>query len=191
VLADPTQAAIANYEGTVDEDGEALTTENLLSKAEAYLIKQDRRFKALIEAQHCRIFSPEGLAEEIDPFQSLVSGICGQQVSSAAATSIRNKFIGLFNENGQFPTPDQVVKTDLPHLRTAGLSARKAEYIQGLAEKFVSGELTATMLANASDTEVLEKLVAVRGLGRWSVEMFACFGLKRMDIFSTGDLGVQ
>lgn len=76
-------------------------------------------------------------------------------------------------------------------LRQAGLSGRKAEYIKGLAEKFVSGELSAQMLIRASDDEVLEKLTAVRGLGKWSVEMFACFGLKRMDVFSTGDLGVQ
>jgi DNA-3-methyladenine glycosylase II len=76
-------------------------------------------------------------------------------------------------------------------LRTAGLSQRKAEYIYGIAEKFSSGELSAEMLVSASDEELIEKLVAVRGLGRWSVEMFACFGLKRMDVFSTGDLGVQ
>jgi len=80
---------------------------------------------------------------------------------------------------------------DIPTLRTAGLSQRKAEYIQGLAEKFASGELSAQMLVEATDEEVLEKLIAVRGLGRWSVEMFACFALKRLDIFSTGDLGVQ
>lgn len=60
-----------------------------------------------------------------------------------------------------------------------------------MAEKFASGELSAQMLVEASDAEVLERLVAVRGLGRWSVEMFACFALKRMDVFSTGDLGVQ
>ncbi len=76
-------------------------------------------------------------------------------------------------------------------LRQAGLSGRKAEYIKGLAEKFVGGELNAEMLIRAGDEEVLEKLTAVRGLGKWSVEMFACFGLKRMDVFSTGDLGVQ
>lgn len=63
--------------------------------------------------------------------------------------------------------------------------------INGLAQKFDSGELTAEMLISASDEELIEKLVAVRGLGRWSVEMFACFGLKRMDVFSTGDLGIQ
>jgi DNA-3-methyladenine glycosylase II len=141
------------------------------------------------------MFTPTGLAEPVDPFQSLTSGIMGQQVSGAAAKSIQNKFICLFHVHnagpGEYPTPDEVVKSDLPTLRTAGLSQRKAEYIYGLAENFVSGELTAKMLIEATDEEVLEKLVAVRGLGRWSVEMFACFGLKRTDIFSTGDLGVQ
>lgn len=76
-------------------------------------------------------------------------------------------------------------------LRPAGLSQRKAEYVYGLAEKFHSGELTTSMLFSATYEEVLEELIKVRGLGKWSVEMFACFGLKRMDVFSTGDLGVQ
>lgn len=84
-----------------------------------------------------------------------------------------------------------MTETDVPRLRQAGLSERKAEYVKGLAEKFASGELTAKMLADASDDEIMEKLTAVRGLGKWSVEMFACFALKRMDIISVGDLGVQ
>jgi DNA-3-methyladenine glycosylase II len=79
----------------------------------------------------------------------------------------------------------------LPTLRTAGLSQRKAEYISGLASKFVSGELTSQMLLEGTDEDILEKLTAVRGLGKWSVEMFMCFALKRMDVFSLGDLGVQ
>lgn len=93
--------------------------------------------------------------------------------------------------HSRFPTPDIVARCDIPTLRTAGLSQRKAEYIQGLAEKFASGELSARVLATASDEELVELLTAVRGLGRWSVEMFACFALKRIDVFSTGDLGVQ
>jgi DNA-3-methyladenine glycosylase II len=157
----------------------------------------------VIDKHHCKLFSPEGLSEDVEPFQALSSGIMSQQVSGAAASSIKKKFISLFDfhtssssdeqhDNGKhFPTPAQVVEKDIPTLRTAGLSQRKAEYIHGLAEKFVSGELSAKMLIEATDEEVLEKLMAVRGLGRWSVEMFACFSLKRTDIFSTGDLGVQ
>lgn len=189
-----------------------LTTQNLLEKACEHLITVDPKLRAVIEQNPCRVFSPEGLAETIDPFRSLVSGICGQQVSGAAAKSaqntlrrrynwslisagIKNKFVAIFNEDNEdrhvWPTPEQVAATDIARLRTAGLSQRKAEYVQGLAEKFASGELTAQLLADASDEEVMEKLIAVRGLGKWSVEMFACFALKRMDIFSTGDLGVQ
>ena len=123
-----------------------------------------------------------------------------QQVSGAAASSIKRKFVELFSrpfneekveEATAFPTPTQVAACDVAFLRQAGLSQRKAEYIKGLADKFASGALSAAMLINASDEEVLEKLTAVRGLGKWSVEMFACFGLKRMDIISTGDLGVR
>ncbi|RVX70194.1 hypothetical protein B0A52_05527 [Exophiala mesophila] len=172
------------------------TTNSLLDQACQHLISVDPRMRQVIEKHTCHIFTAKGLAEQIDPFRSLSSGIMGQQVSGAAAKSIKNKFIMLFNEGmdpekANFPTPAQVAATDIPRLRLAGLSQRKAEYIQGLAEKFNSGELSASMLMKASDEEVMEKLIAVRGLGKWSVEMFACFGLKRMDILSTGDLGVQ
>ncbi|KAL2359888.1 hypothetical protein RJZ56_007269 [Blastomyces dermatitidis] len=218
------------------------TTGTLLEEAVAHLIKVAPQLRPVIEKHPCPLFSPAGLAEEIDPFNSLVSGIIGQQVSGAAAKSIKKKFMALFRSDGggggdcnsinnatatiattvindggaatknnnnmdagekietaemrydrddDFPTPAQVAKCDIATLRTAGLSQRKAEYIQGLAEKFASGELSARMLLQASDEEVLEKLIAVRGLGKWSVEMFSCFGLKRMDVFSTGDLGVQ
>ncbi|GKZ21881.1 3-methyladenine DNA glycosylase [Aspergillus brasiliensis] len=190
------------------------TTGTLLEKAVAHLIATDPRFEPLIREHPCPLFTPEGLAEEIDPFRSLVSSIIGQQVSGAAAKSIRDKFVALFNntnnqvadgnnENGNdngtmnrkgtsfFPTPEEIIKMDISTLRTAGLSQRKAEYIHGLSEKFANGELSARMLLNASDEELVEKLTAVRGLGKWSVEMFACFALKRIDVFSTGDLGVQ
>ncbi|KAM0198248.1 hypothetical protein ACHAPA_009110 [Fusarium lateritium] len=169
------------------------TTENLLKEACDHLIKVDARMKPLVENHHCRVFSPEGLAEKIDPFENLSSGIISQQVSGAAAKSIKAKFLTLFEEQPgvRFPHPSQVAAKSIEELRTAGLSQRKAEYIKGLAEKFASGELSAQMLHDASDEEVMEKLIAVRGLGKWSVEMFACFGLKRMDVFSLGDLGVQ
>ncbi|KAF5014498.1 hypothetical protein F66182_14489, partial [Fusarium sp. NRRL 66182] len=180
------------------------TTGTLLEKAIEHLISVDARLKPVVNQHHCHLFSPEGLAEQIDPFESLVSSIIGQQVSGAAARSIKNKFLDLFDaETGdlqadattetkrRFPTPAQVAKLDIPTLRTAGLSQRKAEYIQGLAEKFSSGELSTEKLLRASDEEVMEMLIAVRGLGRWSVEMFSCFALKRTDVFSTGDLGVQ
>ncbi|KUI61158.1 DNA-3-methyladenine glycosylase [Cytospora mali] len=178
-----------------------ITTANILEDACAHLIKVNPRLNPLIEAHHCRIFSAEGLAEKIDPFESLASGIISQQVSGAAAKAIKARFIGLFSYDQhaddttpprrKFPTPSQVAATSIETLRGAGLSQRKAEYIQGLSAKFAAGDLTAQWLADAPYEDVLDRLIAVRGLGRWSVEMFACFGLKRMDVFSTGDLGVQ
>jgi DNA-3-methyladenine glycosylase II len=168
-----------------------ITTGNILEKALAHLIAVEPKLKSVIEANPCSVFSPESLAEEIDPFSNLSSAIISQQVSGAAAKSIKAKFIKLFNETDTFPSPAEVAALDIETLRTAGLSQRKAEYIKGMAEKFASGELSTEMLMKAEYEEVFEKLIAVRGLGKWSVEMFACFGLKRMDIFSTGDLGVQ
>ncbi|PHH80655.1 hypothetical protein CDD82_1583 [Ophiocordyceps australis] len=179
------------------------TTQTLLQEACQHLIDMDARLRPLIEKNHCRIFSPEGLAEKIDPFESLASGIISQQVSGAAAKSIKAKFVALFNHERQsldeetkpalqrFPHPSEVAPCSIDKLRTAGLSQRKAEYIQGLAAKFSSGELSAQLLHDAPYEQLVERLLAVRGLGRWSVDMFACFGLKRMDVFSVGDLGVQ
>ncbi|KAK3500263.1 DNA glycosylase [Neurospora hispaniola] len=202
--------------GKATKDSESFTTENILEKACAHLIAIDPRMKPLIDKHPCRVFSPEGLAEQIDPFESLVSSIISQQVSGAAAKSIKAKFVTLFEDENddlpqdqedgkekktqendptptkrRFPTPSHVLAKDLPTLRTAGLSQRKAEYIHGLAAKFASGELSASLLASAPYEELVAKLVAVRGLGLWTVEMFACFALKRMDVFSLGDLGVQ
>ncbi|KAI0442424.1 DNA glycosylase [Xylaria telfairii] len=199
----------------------AAATANVLEEANRFLISVDPRMRPLVENHHCRIFSPEGLAEEIDPFESLCSGIISQQVSGAAAKSIKKKFINLFHEGEdgpdgvespagsssdgpvgevgdeweakehRFPHPSEVVGVPLEKLRTAGLSQRKAEYISGLAERFVAGELSAQILADAPYEELIKRLTAVRGLGLWSAEMFACFGLKRIDVFSLGDLGVQ
>ncbi|CAK7205019.1 3-methyladenine DNA glycosylase [Sporothrix eucalyptigena] len=169
------------------------TTGNILDEACAHLIKVDPRIKPVIDAHYCEVFSPKSLAEKVDPFESLASGIISQQVSGAAARAIKNRFIELFdNDKDQtFPHPSQVAVKSIEQLRSAGLSQRKAEYLQGLAEKFVSGELSAQMLADAPYDTLVERLVAVRGLGLWSVEMFAMFALKRMDVFSVGDLGVQ
>ena len=183
------------FEDSPSKAGTKTTTnKTLLANACDHLCRTDPKLKAVVAAHQCRIFSPEGLAETIDPFRSLASGIISQQVSGAAAKSIKNKFVALFPLEScpsGFPSAALVASTPIPRLREAGLSQRKAEYIQGLAEKFDSGELSVQMLMNGSDEQVMEKLVAVRGLGKWSCEMFLCFGLKRMDVLSTGDLGVQ
>lgn len=187
------QPSYSNFEEPSPSNPTA-TTGSLLETACNHLLSIDPLLKPLIDKHHCRVFSPLGLAEEIDPFRSLTSGIIAQQVSGAAAKSIKNKFISLFPDEAcpkGFPPPALVAQQTIPRLREAGLSQRKSEYIQGLASQFANGDLTAAFLLEAPDEEVMAKLVAVRGLGAWSVEMFMCFALKRLDVFSTGDLGVQ
>ncbi|KAL8874356.1 MAG: hypothetical protein Q9174_000307 [Haloplaca sp. 1 TL-2023] len=186
--------AAETHDGSPSKTGVSLptsTTSQILDEACAHLIRADPRLQPLIERHHCRLFSPEGLAEEVDPFQSLCSGIMAQQVSGAAANSIKSKFIALFpadKDNMQltdqkvFPSPSQVATCDVTFLRKAGLSARKAEYIKGLAERFVNGELSAAMLMRASDEEIMEKLTAVRGLGLWSLFMWYMWRVEDIDV---------
>ncbi|KAI5276037.1 3-methyladenine DNA glycosidase [Aureobasidium subglaciale] len=198
---DKVVTAYSTWSGDIAGPAPTNTTNSILDDAVAHLKRMDEngRLAPYIAKFHCKVFDAEGLAQPIDPFRSLASGIIAQQVSGAAASSIKKKFVGLFEASPEhnyagppdFPPPVMVAAMSIPVLRSAGLSQRKAEYIQGLAEHFATGKLSAEMLATASDEEVMEKLIAVRGLGKWSVEMFACFDLKRMDVFSTGDLGVQ
>ncbi|KAL4895729.1 DNA glycosylase [Aspergillus ambiguus] len=174
-----------------------------LDQAYAHLISIDPRMKPLIDKYPCTTFSASSVADVVDPYMALTCSIISQQVSGAAASTIRRRFINIFNPPGlpasvsstdelsYFPSPQKVAEADIPFLRSAGLSLRKAEYIKGLSEKFASGELSADILINAGYEELVEKLTAVRGIGVWTVEMFACFGLKRWDVFSTGDLAIQ
>ena len=199
--SDKVVTAYSTWSGDIAGPAPTSTTNSILDDAVAHLKRMDDngRLAPFIAKFHCKVFDAEGMARPIDPFRSLASGIIAQQVSGAAASSIKKKFVGLFEASEkhnyagppEFPPPAMVAAMTIPTLRTAGLSQRKAEYIQGLAEQFADGRLSAEMLATASDEEVMEKLIAVRGLGKWSVEMFACFDLKRMNVFSTGDLGVQ
>lgn len=146
------------------------TTSDMLKEGILHLLKVEPKLAQLIEEHECTLFSEEGLAEIVDPFHSLASGIISQQVSSAAARSIKAKFVNLFSEDLakegiSFPTPDMILKCDQTTLRGAGLSGRKAEYVHSLAEHFQSGDLSTEVLENASNEDVVKRLVQVRGLG--------------------------
>ncbi|KAK9456446.1 DNA glycosylase [Dipodascopsis uninucleata] len=166
-----------------------------LQNALDHMLNLDPRFKELFSLHECTLFGETNLLDPVDPFNSLCSSIISQQISGAAAKSIKKRFIGLYNdsdvESKRFPTPSEVFATDLGILRSVGLSGRKAEYVHDLAEKFVSGSLNPEDLVHDSDEEVVKKLTEVRGIGVWSAEMFLLFALKRTDIFSIGDLGIQ
>ncbi|KAI5840849.1 DNA glycosylase [Morchella snyderi] len=176
--------------------GPTTTTSDILKAGIDHLLSVEPKLAPLIKSHPCALYSPAGLAEPVDPFYSLMCGIISQQISSAAARSVKLKFISLFQPALEdagltFPTPAMVLECPQELLRTGGLSTRKTEYVHSLAEKFVSGDLSAEILSSACDEEVVRRLVAVRGIGVWSAEMFLVFGLKRMDVFSLGDLGIQ
>lgn len=107
-------------------------------------------------------------------FESLARGIISQQVSGSAANSIRKKFMRMFQDPETpddllvFPTPDQVLLKSAEEMRSAGLSARKGEYIHGLATAFANGELSDELLTTWDDDEVVDRLVALKGIGRKS-----------------------
>jgi DNA-3-methyladenine glycosylase II len=124
-----------------------------------------------------------------DAYGTLVRSITGQQLSTKAAATIYGRLTDLFG--GQTPTPEQIIATDPDQLRAVGLSGAKAAYLRDLAEHIVDGELPVDHLAELSDEEVYDVLIAVKGLGRWTVDMFLMFHLGRPDVLPVGDLGIR
>jgi DNA-3-methyladenine glycosylase II len=130
-------------------------------------------------------------AEErpLDAFGALVRMIMGQQVSTKAARAIHRRLLDLFPDG--VPTPERMLDLSEEELRSAGLSGRKVEYVHDLARHVVDGELELDRLPELGDEEVIAEIVAVRGLGRWTAEMFLLFHLERPDVLSGGDLGIR
>jgi len=124
-----------------------------------------------------------------DAYGALLRTVVGQQLSSKAARTIYGRILEMFG--GKTPSPEQILAASEQDLRGAGLSGRKVEYIRDLAAHVRSGELELDRLEELGDEEVIEEIVAVRGLGRWSAEMFLIFHLERPDVTSTGDLGLR
>jgi DNA-3-methyladenine glycosylase II len=124
-----------------------------------------------------------------DPYGALLRAIVGQQLSTKAARTIYLRVVDLFG--GATPTPEQLLEAPEEDLRGCGLSGRKTEYVRDLAAHVISGELELDRLDRLGDEEVIEEIVAVRGLGRWTAEMFLLFHLQRPDVLSGGDLGIR
>ncbi len=122
------------------------------------------------------------------PFEALARIVTGQQVSTTAARTIWARVEGEFG--GRAPSAEEASAGE-QRLRECGLSGRKASYISGLGGAVVSGGLDVEALPTLADEEVVDALTAVRGLGRWSAEMFLMFHLGRPDVFSGGDLGLR
>ncbi len=124
-----------------------------------------------------------------DAYGALLRAIVGQQLSTKAARTIYGRVIEIFG--GRTPSPEELLEASEKDLRGAGLSGRKVEYVRDLASHVIAGELEVDRLDRLPDEEVIEEIVAVRGLGQWTAEMFLLFHLERPDVLSGGDLGIR
>lgn len=123
-------------------------------------------------------------------FEDLIETIISQQLSGKAADSIFKKFKSLFPLQ-TFPTPQQVLPIPHEMLRSAGLSNAKATYIHNVAQAFVDQLIEVEKIKQMSDEQVIETLIKIKGIGKWSAEMILIFTLHRPDVFSIGDLGLR
>jgi DNA-3-methyladenine glycosylase II len=136
-----------------------------------------------------RTHGPCGLAarQHNDPFKALARAIVGQQLSAKAAATIFSRFEALFDA---FPTPAQVLAVPEDRLRSVGLSSQKLGYLRDLCRRIVEGGLPLDVLDRMDDEAVIENLTQVKGVGRWTAEMFLIFRLQRPDVLPVGDLGI-
>jgi DNA-3-methyladenine glycosylase II len=124
-----------------------------------------------------------------DPYEALLRSIVGQQLSTKAAFSIWNRVLEGFG--GAAPSTAELLAADPERLRGAGLSWSKVAYARDLAERINDGELDLSRVVELPDEQVIEELTAIKGVGRWTAEMFLIFHLGRPDVVSTGDLGIR
>jgi DNA-3-methyladenine glycosylase II len=124
-----------------------------------------------------------------DAYGALLRSIVGQQLSTKAARTIYERLTALFGDRA--PTPRELLDVDPERLREAGLSRAKVAYLRDLAEHVEDGELDLEHLAELESEEVAEQLIAIKGLGQWTVDMFLIFHLGRPDILPVGDLGIR
>lgn len=120
------------------------------------------------------------------PFYTLVRSVVGQQISVKAADSIWARFVLLVPK----VTPKHVLVQSMDSLRSVGLSARKAEYIHAVAEFFVQKRVGQAYWEQRTDDEIIEELSSIRGIGRWTAEMFLMFTLLRPNVFPVDDIGL-
>lgn len=124
-----------------------------------------------------------------DPFYALTESIVYQQLSGKAAGTIYGRFLKLFR--AQKPTPKALLKLSDEAIRATGISSQKLSYLKDLAQKFEDKMINEKGLGIWSDDEIREHLIAVKGIGRWTADMFLIFYLHRSDVLPTGDLGIQ
>lgn len=127
------------------------------------------------------------LASRGDAFQTLARSIVGQQISVKAAQSVWDRFAAAVGDM----QPKRVLKLSEIQLRSCGLSGQKVKYLSDLSERFASGTIDVTNWHDMDDETLITDLTQVKGIGRWTAEMFLIFYLTRPDVFPLGDLGLQ
>ena len=151
-------------------------------EATRYLARADPVLKKLIRKYPEAEFRLRG-----DAFQALARAIVGQQISVKAAQSIWARFETCVGK----VTPANVVAKEAADLRACGFSGQKVAYVKDLASRFHSGEVKPRRWKSMDDEVIIEELVAVKGIGRWTAEMFLMFSLVRPNVLPVGDLGLQ
>jgi DNA-3-methyladenine glycosylase II len=124
----------------------------------------------------------------MDHFAALAESILYQQLAGAAAAAIHRRFVALFDGD---LSPEAVLGVPEPKLRAAGLSGSKAASIRDLAAKVAEGTVPLERISRLSDEEIINRLSVVRGIGRWTAEMFLIFQLRRLDVWPVDDYGVR
>jgi DNA-3-methyladenine glycosylase II len=155
------------------------------AKARRLLMRRDPILAPVIKQHRGRSLLD---APVVDPFSALVRTITAQQISTKAAATIHGRLVALMP--GGVATPEALLSISDDQLRAAGLSRQKSAYLRDLGEKVTSGVLPVHTLAELTDAEVIDAIVKVKGLGRWSAEMFLMFRLRRPDVLPVDDLGI-
>jgi DNA-3-methyladenine glycosylase II len=162
-------------------EGLELVTPEYWEEARKHLTRRDRVMKRLIPQ-----FGTACLQSRGDAFTTLARSIVGQQISVKAAQSVWDRFSALPRRM----TPASVLKLKVDDMRAAGLSARKIEYLVDLALHFDSGAIHVEGWRDMPDEEIIAELVGIRGIGRWTAEMFLIFHLMRPDVLPLDDVGL-
>jgi len=146
-----------------------------------HLMRKDRVLRRLVPK-----FSGASIETRGDPFVTLARSVVGQQISVKAAQSVWDRFSGLMKA----VKPAAVLKLSVEDMRGSGLSARKVEYLQDLASYFQNGKVSVKQWSQMDDEAIIAELIAIRGIGRWTAEMFLMFYLLRPDVLPLDDVGL-
>jgi DNA-3-methyladenine glycosylase II len=165
--------------------GSAVVTPAYWDEACKHLARRDRVMKKLIPQ-----FGEARLQSRGDGFTTLARSIVGQQISVKAAQSVWERFAALVESPSTKLPPAEVLKLKAEAIRAAGLSARKVEYLRDLARHFAEGSVHVRQWQQMDDEAIIEELVAIRGIGRWTAEMFLIFHLMRPNVLPVDDLGL-